>query len=42
MAKSQKRSNKEIKKPKKTKEVAAAPSGFDKGLSASAGSAKKK
>ena len=33
MAKSQKRSNKEIKKPKKVKEAVASPSGFEKGLS---------
>lgn len=42
MAKSQKRSNKEIKKPKKAKEAAAAPSSFEKGLSANAGGSKKK
>jgi hypothetical protein len=42
MAKGQKRSNKEVKKPKKTKEAAAPPAGMTKGIVASAGGAKKK
>lgn len=42
MAKGQKRSNKEVKKPKKVKEPAAAKAGFDKGVLASSLGAKKK
>lgn len=42
MAKGQKRSNREIKKPKQKKEAVAAPSGFTKGTSASVGNLKKK
>jgi hypothetical protein len=42
MAKGQKRSNKEVKKPKQTKVVAAAPTQFTKGVSASDQPAKKK
>lgn len=42
MAKGQKRSNREIRKPKKTKEAAATPSTSPKGLSASIGLPKKK
>lgn len=42
MAKGQKRSNKEIKKPKQVKPAAAAPVSFAKGLSGSEGSSKKK
>jgi hypothetical protein len=42
MAKGQKRSNREIRKPKKTKESTAAPSTALKGLSASIGVPKKK
>lgn len=42
MAKGQKRSNREIKKPKQKKAPAAAPASFEKGLLASGGSPKKK
>jgi len=42
MAKGQKRSNKEIKKPKQKKEAPAAPMSFEKGLSGSPGMQKKK
>jgi len=42
MAKSQKRSNKEVKKPKKVKEAAAATNTFEKGLSPSMSGSKKK
>lgn len=42
MAKGQKRSNKEIRKPKKVKEAVAPPSGMTKGIVASIGSQKKK
>jgi len=43
MAKSQMRSNKEVKKPKKDKKaVTAAPAAFEKGISASVGKASKK
>lgn len=42
MAKSQKRSNKEVKKPKQTKAVPAAPIPFQKGQSDTDGTAKKK
>jgi hypothetical protein len=42
MAKSQKRSNKEIKKPKKEKVVAAAPATFAKSLENAGGTVKKK
>ena len=42
MAKSQKRSNKEIKKPKQKKVVPAAPASFEKGLTSMDGAAKKK
>lgn len=42
MAKGQKRSNREIKKPKKTKEAAPPPVGMTKGIVASAGVPKKK
>jgi hypothetical protein len=41
MAKGQKRSNKEIKKPKQKKEAPAAPATFEKGLTSSAGTMKK-
>jgi hypothetical protein len=42
MAKGQKRSNKEIRKPKKDKEAVAPPVGMTKGIVASIGSQKKK
>ncbi|EYD71499.1 hypothetical protein Rumeso_04900 [Rubellimicrobium mesophilum DSM 19309] len=42
MAKGQKRSNKEIKKPKQTKVAPAAPALFQKGQSDTDGTAKKK
>jgi hypothetical protein len=42
MAKGQQKSNKEIKKPKKEKPVAAAPASFEKGLSESSSTSKKK
>lgn len=42
MAKGQKRSNKEIKKPKQKKVVSAAPASFEKGLSGTGEAAKKK
>jgi hypothetical protein len=42
MAKSQKRSNKEIRKPKKKKEAASTPATLSKGLSPSIGKQKKK
>ena len=42
MPKGQQKSNKEIKKPKKDKTVAAAPSGFAKSSSQPGGTAKKK
>jgi len=42
MAKGQKRSNKETKKPKKKEVAAAAPEAFGKGLSTSIGTSKKK
>ncbi len=42
MAKGQKRSNKEIKKPKQKKVASAAPVSFEKGLSATGEMAKKK
>lgn len=42
MAKEQKRGNREIKKPKKKKEPAAAPVGLTKGMTSSNGLAKKK
>lgn len=41
MAKSQRRSNKEVKKPKKVKEPAAAPTSLTRGVSASAATAPK-
>ncbi len=39
MAKSQMRSNKEVKKPKKDKKVAPATAGFEKGISGNTGKA---
>lgn len=42
MAKSQKRSNKEIKKPKQKKEPVAATASFEKGVLATTGGQKKK
>ena len=42
MAKGQKRGNREIRKPKKKKEVATAPSVLGKGLSAPIGIPRKK
>ncbi|HVG46557.1 MAG TPA: hypothetical protein VM899_00240 [Rubellimicrobium sp.] len=42
MAKGQKKSNKEIKKPKQAKAAAAAPATFEKGLSANGDGGKKK
>lgn len=42
MAKGQKKSNKEIKKPKQVKAAPAAPASFEKGLSASGDGGKKK
>ncbi len=42
MAKGQKRSNREIRKPKKKKEPVAAPTGLTRGLSASVENPKKK
>ncbi|MGO9007378.1 MAG: hypothetical protein ACLQIQ_22060 [Beijerinckiaceae bacterium] len=42
MAKGQKRSNREIKKPKKKKEAATAPSPLTKGMTASTEVPKKK
>lgn len=42
MAKGQKRSNKEVKKPKQTKVVAKAPATFEKGVPATGDGAKKK
>jgi hypothetical protein len=42
MAKGQKRSNKEIKKPKQKKVATTAPATFEKGLSATGDGAKKK
>ncbi|QXX75037.1 hypothetical protein MHY1_01854 [Methylovirgula sp. HY1] len=42
MAKGQKRSNKEIRKPKKDKEIAAPPAGMTKGIVAAMGTSKKK
>lgn len=42
MAKGQKRSNKEVKKPKQTKVAAPAPASFEKGLTATGYGAKKK
>lgn len=42
MAKGQKRSNREIKKPKQKKEPAAAPSGLTKGMTSANGPPKKK
>lgn len=42
MAKGQKRSNKEAKKPKQKKVAAIPPAAFEKGLSASLGTQKKK
>jgi hypothetical protein len=42
MAKGQQKSNKEIKKPKKEKPAAAAPSSFARGISESNSSSKKK
>lgn len=42
MAKGQKKSNKEIKKPKQVKTAAAAPATFEKGLSEANSSSKKK
>jgi len=42
MAKGQRRSNREIRKPKKKKETAVAPVGLTKGVSASLGLQKKK
>ncbi|MGO9135330.1 MAG: hypothetical protein ACLP8A_14965 [Methylovirgula sp.] len=42
MAKGQKRSNREIKKPKQPKQAAAAPSGMTKGVLASAPAPAKK
>lgn len=42
MAKSQKRSNKEIKKPKQDKAAPVAPATFEKGLTPSGGMGKKK
>jgi len=42
MAKGQKRSNKEMKKPKQKKEAAPALAAFEKGLSTSIGTSKKK
>lgn len=42
MAKGQRRSNREIRKPKKTKEPATAPAASTKGKSASIGIPKKK
>jgi len=42
MAKGQMKSNKEVKKPKKDKTAKAAPAGFEKGISATGDSGKKK
>ena len=42
MAKGQKRSNKEVKKPKQKKVAPAAPAAFEKGLSGTGETAKKK
>jgi hypothetical protein len=42
MAKGQQRSNKETKKPKKTKEAAPAPAGMTKGIVATSATPKKK
>lgn len=42
MAKGQKRSNRETKKPKQKKAVLAAPATFEKGLSTPIGAAKQK
>lgn len=42
MAKGQKRSNKEVRKPKKTKEAITPPTGMTKGIVASIGTPKKK
>lgn len=42
MAKGQKRSNKEVRKPKKDKEAAVPPAGMTKGIVASMGTPKKK
>jgi hypothetical protein len=42
MAKGQKKSNKEIKKPKKDKTAAAAPSTFEKAISEASSGSKKK
>ena len=42
MAKGQQKSNKEIKKPKKDRPAAAAPASFEKGLTESSNSSKKK
>ncbi len=42
MAKGQKRSNKETKKPKQQKVAAAVPATFEKGLSAPIGTSKQK
>jgi hypothetical protein len=42
VAKGQKRSNKEAKKPKQKKDVPTVPASFEKGLTASVGMPKKK
>ena len=42
MPKGQQKSNKEIKKPKKDKAAPAAPASFEKGLTESSSSSKKK
>jgi hypothetical protein len=42
MAKGQQKSNKEIKKPKKDKPAGAAPTSFEKAISESSSSSKKK
>jgi hypothetical protein len=42
MAKGQQKSNKEIKKPKKEKPTTAAPASFEKGLTESSSTSKKK
>ena len=42
MAKGQKRSNREAKKPKQKKAAATPPAGFEEGLTAAIGASKKK
>ncbi|TCT02673.1 hypothetical protein EDC64_112108 [Aquabacter spiritensis] len=42
MAKSQKRSSREVKKPKKVKEAAAPPAAFSKGIAIGGDAAKRK